>query len=47
MNIKEWKKRLIELLKEHPDVSVKMTGHVEVNMNEGGITKIFIFKELK
>jgi hypothetical protein len=47
MNIKDWKKRLMELLKEHPDVGPKMTGHVEVNINEGGISKIFVFKELK
>lgn len=47
MNIKDWKKRLMEILKEHPDVGPKMTGHVEVNINEGGISKIFVFKELK
>ena len=47
MNIKEWKKRLTELLKEHPDVNHDMAGRIEINMNAGGVTKVYIFKELK
>lgn len=44
---KEWKKRLTELLKEHPDIGRDMTGKVEINMNNGGVSKIYINKELK
>jgi|GEM_PF-6831758 len=47
MNIKEWKKRLVELLKEHSDIGEDMTGKIEVNMNNGGISKIYTNKELK
>ncbi len=42
-----WKRRLAELLREHPDIGVDLTGHVEVNMNQGGVTRIFVYKELK
>lgn len=47
MDIKEWKRRLVDLLKEHQDVGENFTGRAEININEGGITKIYIFKELK
>lgn len=47
MNLKELKKRLAELLREHPDIGDNMTGKVEVNMNNGGVSKININKELK
>jgi hypothetical protein len=43
MNNKEWKKDLMKILKEHPDVGEKMTGRVEINMNDGGVSRIFIF----
>ena len=33
MNIKEWKKRLTEILKEHSDIGENMTGKIEVNRN--------------
>ncbi len=46
-DFKEWKKKLAELLKEYPDIVQKFTGQIEMNMNEGGLTKIFIHKELK
>jgi len=42
-----WKTRLAELLKEHDDVGVKFTGKIEINMNDGGITKVYANKELK
>lgn len=41
MDIKEWKKRLSELLREHPDVDVKFTGQVEINVSVGGVTKVY------
>jgi hypothetical protein len=47
MDIKEWKKQLAELLAKHPDVGDKATGHIEINLSEGGITKLYIHKELK
>jgi hypothetical protein len=47
MNLKELKKKIAELLKEHPDIGESMTGKVEVNMNNGGVSKIYINKELK
>jgi hypothetical protein len=47
MNIKEWKKRLAEILKEHSDIGEDMTGKIEVNMNNGGVSKIYTNKELK
>ncbi len=44
---KIWKKKLAELLKEHPDIDPKMTGKVEVHFNVGGVAHVFINKELK
>jgi hypothetical protein len=38
---KEWKKRLADLLKEHPAVDDKITGQIEVNLSEGGVTKLY------
>lgn len=46
-NLAEWKKRLNDILKEHPDVGNNMTGRVEVHCNVGGITKVYIYKEIK
>jgi len=43
----EWKKKLAEVLKEHPDISDRITGKVEVNLNVGGITDVYINKRLK
>ncbi len=43
----DWKRRLAELLREHPDIGNDFTGKVEINMNQGGITRIFANKELK
>ena len=42
-----WKKKLAEVLKEHEEIDSKTTGRVEVHLNEGGVTKIYIYKELK
>ncbi len=42
-----WKRRLAELLREHPDVGDNFTGKIEVNLNEGGVTRVFANKELK
>lgn len=47
MNIQDLKKKLAELLKEHPDIGENMTGKVEINMNNGGVSKVYINKELK
>ena len=47
MDIKDWKRRLADLLSEHPDVGKDATGKVEVNLSEGGVTKVYINKELK
>lgn len=44
---KEWKKRLADLLKEHPDVDSKTTGQVTIHLAEGGVAKVYINKELK
>ena len=42
-----WKSRLAEVLREHKDVDDKFTGKIEINMNDGGITKVYANKELK
>jgi hypothetical protein len=42
----EWKRRLAEVLKEHPDIG-KATGMLEVNLGEGGITKIYLDKKIR
>lgn len=42
----EWKHRLEEFLKEHPDFG-KATGMLEVILNEGGITKIYLNKKVR
>lgn len=47
MDIKEWKKELSEVLKEHRDVDKEFTGRVEINFSAGGISKVYVFKELK
>ena len=47
MNIRDLKKKLAELLKEHPDIGENMTGKIEINMNNGGVSKVYINKELK
>ncbi|MEW5745290.1 MAG: hypothetical protein AB1805_07640 [Nitrospirota bacterium] len=45
---KAWKKKLAEVMREHPEVGPKFTGRIEVNFNEGGVTKVYIKdKELK
>jgi len=41
MDIKDWKKRLADLLREHPDIGGKFTGQVEINISVGGVTKIY------
>ena len=41
MDIKDWKKRLAKLLKEHPDLSDPVTGHVEINLNRSAVTKAY------
>ena len=41
MDIKDWKKRLSDLLKEHPDIDTKFTGQVEINVSVGGVTKVY------
>lgn len=41
MDTKDWKKKLAELLREHPDIGSQLTGQVEVNMSLGGVTKIY------
>jgi hypothetical protein len=43
----DWKRRLAELLREHPDCDHKLTGKIEINLNMGGITKIYVNKEIK
>lgn len=43
----EWKKKLAEILKEHPDIGDRMTGKVEINLNVGGITDVYVNKRLK
>jgi hypothetical protein len=47
MELQSLKKELAELLKKHPTVDEKLTGKVEINFNEGGITKIYVNTELK
>lgn len=43
----EWKKKLAEVLRKHPNIGDKMTGKVEVNLNVGGITDVYVNKRLK
>lgn len=42
----DWKRRLTEVLKEHPDIN-RSTGMLEINLNEGGITKIYLNKKIR
>ncbi len=42
----EWKHRLAEVLKEHPDFG-KASGILEVILKEGGITKIYLNKNIR
>ncbi|MDO8281064.1 MAG: hypothetical protein Q7U10_00315 [Thermodesulfovibrionia bacterium] len=42
-----WKKELAEHLQNHKDLKGR-TGQVEINLNEGGITKVYLtIKEVK
>ena len=43
----DWKRRLADILKEHPDIGAKATGMIEINVNEGGITKIYLNRKVK
>lgn len=38
----KWKKELAEHLKKHKDIGSKATGQVEVNLNVGGATKVYL-----
>lgn len=42
----DWKRRLSELLNEHPDID-KATGMMEVNLNEGAITNVYLNKKIR
>ncbi len=42
----EWKRRLAEVLREHPDIG-RATGMIEINMGEGGVTKIYLNKKIR
>ena len=41
-----WKRRLSDLLREHPDIG-RATGMFEANLNEGGVTKAYLNKKIK
>ena len=43
----DWKRRLADVLKEHPDIGVRATGMIEINVNEGGITRVYLNKKVK
>jgi len=43
----EWKRRLADILKEPPDIGGRATGMVEINVNDGGITKVYLNKKVK
>jgi len=43
----DWRRRLCELLKEHPDIGIKATGMFEANLSEGGITKAYLNKNIR
>ena len=45
-DISEWKRRLSDILNEHPDIG-KATGILEVNLHEGGITKVYLNKKVR
>jgi hypothetical protein len=42
----EWKRRLSEILNEHPDIG-KATGMLEVNLNEGVIANVYLNKKIR
>ena len=42
----DWKRRLADILKEHPDIG-RATGMIEINLNEGGITRIYLNRKVK
>jgi hypothetical protein len=44
---KNWKQRLADVLKEQKDIDEKFTGKIEVNMNDGGVSKVYVNKEIK
>jgi hypothetical protein len=41
-----WKAKLARLLSEHPDIKRGFTGAVELQMSEGGVTRIFVNKRI-
>ncbi len=41
-----WKQKLSELLKDHPDIG-KATGMLEINLNAGGITRVYLNKKIR
>lgn len=43
----EWKRRVMEVLKEHPDIGGNVTGKIEINLNMGGITDLYVNKRIK
>ena len=43
----DWKHKLSDMLKEHPDIGGRATGMIEINVNEGGITKIYLNKKIR
>jgi hypothetical protein len=45
---KTWKQRLSDILRESRDIGDKFTGKIEINLNDGGVSKVYITnKELK
>jgi len=40
-DIKDWKRQLAKLLREHPAIESEATGQIEINLNRGSITKLY------
>jgi len=40
-DLKDWKRQLAKLLREHPGIDAEATGQIEINLNRGSITKIY------
>jgi hypothetical protein len=45
---KNWKQLLADVLRVHKDIGGKFTGKIEINLNDGGVSKVYITnKEIK
>jgi hypothetical protein len=41
VDVKEWKRQLSKLFREHPAIGIEASGQFEINLHKGAITKIY------